>query len=338
MKLEQSLPDSKFGSKSDSKSVTEQTRALQVVNAQLLAEMRQRVQIEAALQQQIQQHEQALRQLRATQAQLIQTEKMSSLGQLVAGIAHEINNPINFIQGNLNPARHYIADLLELLHLYQNSFPQTPQIQAKQEAIDLEFLEADLPKLLNSIATGATRIHDIVRSLRTFSHLDEAEIKTVNIHAGLDSALLMLKSRLKPRSNIKLTKEYGKLPQIECYPGQINQALMNILSNAVDALEEIAHSTYAGTRSPSLTIKTEALNPDWIAISICDNGLGISDEIQQQIFDPFFTTKPVGHGTGLGLSISYQIIVDRHRGHLDCISKPGQGSQFVIRLPVRLWL
>jgi len=337
MKLEQSLPDSKFGSQSDSKSVTEQTRALQVVNAQLLAEMRQRVQIEAALQQQIQQHEQALRQLRATQAQLIQTEKMSSLGQLVAGIAHEINNPINFIQGNLNPARHYIADLLELLHLYQNSFPQTPQIQAKQEAIDLEFLEADLPKLLNSIATGATRIHDIVRSLRTFSHLDEAGIKAVDIHAGLDSALLMLKSRLKPRSNIKLIKEYGKLPQIECYPGQINQALMNILSNAVDALEEIAHSTYAGTRSPSLAIKTEVLNPDWIAISICDNGLGISDQIQQQIFDPFFTTKPVGQGTGLGLSISYQIIVDRHRGHLDCISSPGQGSQFLIRLPVRLW-
>ena len=333
MKLEQSLPDSK----PDSKSIAEQLWALRAANAQLLVERKQHIQKEAALQQQIQQHEQILRRLRTTQAQLIQTEKMSSLGQLVAGIAHEINNPINFIQGNLNPARHYITDLLELLHLYQNSFPQTPQIQAKQEAIDLEFLEADLPKLLNSIATGATRIHDIVRSLRTFSHLDEAETKTVDIHAGLDSALLMLKSRLKPRSNIQLIKEYGKLPQIECYPGRINQALMNILSNAVDALEEIAHSTYAGTRIPSLTIKTEVLNPDWIAISIGDNGLGISDEIQQQIFDPFFTTKPVGRGTGLGLSISYQIIVDRHRGHIDCISSPGQGSQFLIRLPVRLW-
>lgn len=310
--------------------------SLQDATAQLALEKLQRLQVEAALRQQIQQHEQALSQLRATQAQLIQTEKMSSLGQLVAGIAHEINNPINFIQGNLNPARRYMADLLDLLHLYQRSFPQTPQIQAKLETIDLEFLEADLPKLLNSISTGATRIHEIVRSLRTFSHLDEAEVKAVDIHTGIDSALLLLKSRFKQRPKIRLIKNYGTLPMIECYAGQINQALMNILNNAIDALELAAEAAFAAAPALCLTIKTEALSPNWITISISDNGVGIPAQIQPQIFDPFFTTKPIGCGTGLGLSTSYQIITARHLGQLNFSSTPGQGSQFVIQLPTKL--
>ncbi|MBW4466511.1 MAG: hypothetical protein KME07_13890 [Pegethrix bostrychoides GSE-TBD4-15B] len=323
MQLDQSLP------------LESAELALQNAKAQLLVETRRRMQAEAALEEQIQQHEQALRQLRDKQAEMIQTEKMSSLRQLVAGTAHEINNPINFIQGNLNPARRYIADLLDLLHLYQQSSPLTPQIQAKLEAIDLEFLEADLPKLLNSIATGATRIHDIVRSLRTFSHLDEAEIKAVDIHAGIDSALLMLRSRFRSGAKIQIVKAYADLPLVECYPGQINQALMNILNNAVDALEAVARA--APTRALSLTVRTEALSPDWVSVAICDNGIGISPDIQPQIFDPFFTTKPVGQGTGLGLSISYQIITNRHCGKLDYSSSLGKGSQFVVMLPVQLW-
>ncbi|MFM7424662.1 MAG: sensor histidine kinase [Elainella sp.] len=322
-------------------------QALETANQELRFIVTQQQQTEAALQQQNQMLREQLQQLQATQTQIIQTEKMTSLGQLVAGIAHEINNPINFIHGNLNPAKHYIADLLDLLHLYQKTFPPTPQIQQQIETIDLEFLEADLPKLLNSITVGSNRIREIVRALRTFARLDEAELKLADIHEGLDSTLFILKNRLKSKSHqeIKVIKEYGKLPPVECYSGQLNQVFLNILNNAIDALEEKFNRAAAKAEptgdldlpQPSLTIATAVVETEsgpGIEITVADNGIGMTADIKQRIFDPFFTTKSIGKGTGLGLSISYQIIVDRHRGHLQCCSTPGQGSRMLIQIPL----
>jgi len=272
-------------------------------------------------------------QLRKAQMQLVQSEKMSSLGQLVAGVAHEINNPANFIHGNLFHARQYTEELLELLELVSKNQSSllAPEIKDRIEEIDLEFLKKDLPRLFDSMQIGTKRIREIVQSLRKFSRLDEAELKTVDIQEGLDSTLMLLESRLQAqpdRSAIQVVKEYGKLPLVECYAGELNQVFMNLLANAIDALADIP--------SPQIIIRTLLIKDERVQISIADNGSGISKSVQKKIFDPFFTTKPVGLGTGLGLSTSYQIVVQRHGGKLSCIST-GKGAEFVIEIPVRLW-
>ncbi len=307
-----------------------------------------------------QQLKQTLQELQQTQSQLIQNEKMSSLGQLVAGVAHEINNPVTFIYGNLSPASQYIESLLHLLALYQHHYSQpVPEIKAEMKAIDVDFLVEDLPKILSSMKMGANRIREIVLSLRNFSRLDEAEIKPVDIHEGLNNTLLILQSRLKGkpgRPEIQLIKEYGSLPKVECYAGQINQVFMNILTNAIDALEE-AQGDWRRTRGqrssllsppacplPLIRIRTEvgkssssglsSVDQDWVTIRIADNGSGMPQTVKERLFDPFFTTKPVGQGTGLGLSISYQIVVEKHGGQLWCDSAPGQGTEFFIEIPI----
>ncbi len=312
--------------------------------------------------------EQALNELRQTQAQLVQTEKMSSLGHLVAGVAHEINNPINFIYGNINPAQQYITDLLDLIQLYQQVYPNpAPIIQAEITRIDLEFVKQDLPQLLRSLQMGTNRIRQIVLSLRNFSRLDESAMKAVNIHEGIDNTLLILQNRLKAKSNcpeIRLVKQYGDLPLVECYAGQLNQVFMNILSNAIDALEEAwqqqgttrwqesdTHRQTAEVGSqqtidnwktavqsdfkPTIWIQTECTPSDRALVRIRNNGPSIPPNVLARLFDPFFTTKPVGKGTGLGLYISYQIITETHAGVLKCISQPNQGVEFWIEIPIR---
>ncbi|MEG4207965.1 AAA family ATPase [Microcoleus sp. Pol7_A1] len=282
----------------------------------------------------------ALDELRQAQAQLIQTEKMSSLGQLVAGVAHEINNPVNFIYGNLNHAKEYSEQLLHLIDLYQHSnHSPKPEIQDYIEEIDFEYLLEDLPKIFSSMQLGATRIGEIVLSLRNFSRLDEADMKSVDIHEGIESTLLILQNRLNKkadRSAIQVIKKYAKLPLVECYPGQLNQVFMNILTNAIDALEDRHRpQTQIKEKSSTIIIVTEVINCDWIRIRIADNGTGVTEEVLTKLFDPFFTTKPVGSGTGLGLSISYQIVVEKHGGQVQCISAPGQGAEFIIDIPVK---
>jgi signal transduction histidine kinase len=273
---------------------------------------------------------------------MIQSEKMSSLGQLVAGIAHEINNPVNFIYGNLFPAEQYMQDLLELIHAYQAHYPNPlPAIQNTVEAIDLAFVESDLPRLLSSIRMGAERIRQIVSSLRTFSRLDEAECKAVDIHEGIDSTLVILENRLKATSEhpgIRVIKQYGDLPLVECYAGQLNQVFMNILVNALDALEE--HDQHRSHQEidqapSSIVIRTQKIDPDRVAVHIADNGPGMPEAVKQRIFDPFFTTKPIGKGTGIGMSISYQIITENHGGTIRCFSTPQQGTELVIEIPLK---
>ncbi|MDJ0733643.1 MAG: ATP-binding protein [Nostocaceae cyanobacterium] len=283
----------------------------------------------------------ALKELQQTQAQLIQTEKMSSLGQMVAGVAHEINNPVNFIYANLGHANNYFEDLVALILLYQQHYPHPKSdIIEMMEEIDFNYLVEDLPRLLSSMEMGADRIREIVLTLRNFSRLDEAEMKPVNIHEGIDSTLVILHNRIKANREhpaIEIIKEYGELPKVECYAGQLNQVFMNIITNAIDALRE-----YNKTRSwdeisaipMKITISTQILEANWVSICIKDNGSGIPEKVRDKIFDPFFTTKPVGEGTGLGLSISYQIIVDKHGGHLKCMSEPGKGTEFWIQIPV----
>ncbi|TVP58906.1 MAG: PAS domain S-box protein [Nodularia sp. (in: Bacteria)] len=302
--------------------------------ATITRDIRDRKQAEIKLQQQTQNLEKTLYELQRTQSQLIHSEKMSSLGNMVAGIAHEINNPVNFIHGNLIPASEYAQDLLGLVELYQLHFPHPPaEIQAEIAAIDLEFIKEDLIKLLTSMQVGTERIREIVLSLRNFSRLDEAEFKQVNIHDGLESTLMILQNRLKAKPNspeILVIKKYGEIPEIECYPGQLNQVFMNILSNAIDALEENFIR-----EQRQIHIITEVVNTNRVAIRIADNGRGIPQKTLTKLFDPFFTTKDVGKGTGLGLSISYQIIVDKHSGNLSCNSIPGEGAEFVIEIPIQ---
>ncbi|BAY22390.1 multi-sensor signal transduction multi-kinase [Calothrix sp. NIES-2100] len=294
--------------------------------------------LEAKVAERTAQLEEAFKNLQTAQAQLIQNEKMSSLGQLVAGIAHEINNPISFIYGNLTPANEYIDDLMFVLQSYRQHYPHpTPQLQAQIAHIELDFITKDLPKILNSMQVGAERIRDIVMSLRNFSRLDEAEIKAVDIHEGIDSALMILQNRLlanPERPEICVIKEYSQLPAIKCYAGQLNQVFLNLLMNAIDALEE---SIRRGKILAQLQIyiRTQICDSEQIKIAIADNGMGISDSHKPYVFDPFFTTKQVGQGTGLGLSISYQIIVDKHQGQLECQSIPGEGAEFIITLPIR---
>ncbi|AFY36418.1 ATP-binding sensor histidine kinase [Calothrix sp. PCC 7507] len=277
--------------------------------------------------------ESTLEKLYSTQSQLIQAEKMSGLGQLVAGIAHEINNPINFIYGNLQPASEYVASLIELNNLYQRLYPQPlPEIAEKIADIELEFISNDLQKLLSSMRVGADRIRQIVLSLRNFSRLDESEIKSVDIHSGIDSTLLILQHRLQSNSKhpeIEVIQKYGQLPLVNCYASALNQVFMNLINNAIDALEESERN-----RQLTITIQTEFTESKKVVIRIKDNGIGMSESVQNKIFNPFFTTKPVGSGTGLGLSTSYSIVVEKHGGKLSCISAPGEGTEFIIEIPV----
>ena len=281
--------------------------------------------------------EETIVELHRTQSQLIQTEKMSSLGQMVAGVAHEINNPVSFIYGNIAPASQYAQDLITIIELYQKYYPNpTEEIQEEIEALELDFIKKDFVQLLGSMQNGTKRIKEIVLSLRNFSRLDEADFKQVDIHEGIDSTLLILHNRLKWKSNhpeIEIIKEYSPLPKVDCYPGQLNQVFMNILANAIDALEDEVKNNQNFT--PKIRIATELSANSHIRICIADNGSGIPEEVKSKLFDPFFTTKEIGKGTGLGLSISYQIIVDKHRGKLSCQSVLGEGTEFMIEIPIR---
>ena len=280
--------------------------------------------------------------LRQTQTQLVQSEKMSSLGQLVAGVAHEINNPVNFIYGNLSYVTDYTRDLLDLVQLYQEKYPNSqPEIEAQLEEIEFDFIQEDLPKILSSMKVGADRIRQLVLSLRNFSRLDESEVKAVDIHEGIDSTLLILQHRLKSkpdRSPIEIIKKYGKLPKVECYAAQLNQVFMNIISNAIDELESLAKES-SETKYLAISIQTEFIPSteeqiERVRITIQDNGRGIPETVIKQVFEAFFTTKPVGKGTGLGLSISYQIVVEKHKGMIECHALPEHGTEFVVEIPV----
>jgi light-regulated signal transduction histidine kinase (bacteriophytochrome) len=278
---------------------------------------------------QSQQLAKTLQELKETQTQLIQTEKMSSLGQLVAGIAHEINNPVSFIYGNLSHLSEYTEDILKLLYLYQWHFPDSNgEINSLAKDIDLEFVVEDLPSILNSMRIGAERISTIVSSLRNFSRLDEAEMKPVNLNEGIENTLLILQHRLFP--SIQVVKDYSDLPLVECYAGQLNQVFMNVLTNAIDALNSSTKEN-----KPQIHIRTEMQKADWVTIRIKDNGPGIKEDIKARIFEPFFTTKPVGKGIGLGLAISYRILVDKHGGAIKCISEVGKGTEFYLEIPLR---
>jgi len=313
--------------------------AVSLDNALLYASVEQKVQARTQeLNEKNTRLQQTLVELQRTQTQLIQSEKMSSLGQMVAGVAHEINNPVGFIYGNLTPASEYVQDLLSLIRVYQQEYPNpTALVEETTEEIDLDFIVEDLQKLLDSMKVGAERIGNIVLSLRNFSRLDEAEKKLVDLHEGIDNTLMILQPRLRASGQeveIELVTDYGDVPPITCYPSQLNQVFMNILSNSIDALEEARKQGEQRATAPTITICTAIADPNTVQIRISDNGPGIPEKIRQRIFDPFFTTKPVGKGTGLGLSIGYSIVVERHGGELSCHSELGNGTEFVIEIPI----
>ncbi len=313
--------------------------AIAINQAKLFIESKESAQIALAKQKEL---EEIVSQLQQTQSQLIQSEKMSSLGQMVGGIAHEINNPVSFIFGNITHAKEYIQDLFNLIALYQQHYPEPDaEIEEELESIELDFIREDLPCLLNSMKTGAERIRDIVKSLRIFSKLHEAELKEVDLHENLDSTLMLLDNRIKaqPYSQpIQVIKQYGQLPFVECYAGQLNQVFMNLLTNAIDAIQDRNKNRKSEEviADPGiLWITTILTDKKTIQIKIADNGVGMTADVLAKIFDPFYTTKPVGSGTGLGLSTSYKIIVEQHKGHLSCISEPGLGTEVVIEIPLR---
>ncbi|MCT7985389.1 response regulator [Laspinema sp. A4] len=279
-----------------------------------------------------------LKDLQRAQSQLIQSEKMSSIGQLVAGVAHEINNPVTFIYSNLSHLQEYTQDLIDLVQLYQQEMNQPSQvIQNKLESIDLNFMLQDLPKVIGSMQHGSDRIRKIVLSLQEFTHFERSGLQCIQINEALENTLLILGHRLQSNETyqeIQVVKKYGKLPSIESYAAQINQAFLQILNNALDAIE--TSRLYSASNPGCLTIQTETLNENRVLIRIADNGPGIPDAVKSQIFDPFFSTKPVGSGTGLGLSMVYQIVVQQHQGTIECISNPQKGTEFKIELPIRI--
>ncbi len=323
------------------------------LNNQLEVQIQERQQAEQSLQlltkeleQRVQERtlalQQALQNMQNMQIKLVHTEKMSSLGNLVAGIAHEVNNPVSFIQSNLDPLQEYTQNLLDFIQLYQKHYPNPDaEIQAEAKSIDLEFVQEDLPKILRSMRIGTHRISEIVLSLRNFSRKDEAEFKAVDIHDGIESTLLILQHRLKAqpeRPEIHLVKYYGELPLVECSAGALNQVFMNILANAIDALESHNGSrTYQDIESNpnQIMIRTTVMDANWVEIVIADNGPGIPEHLEQRILDPFFTTKPVGKGTGMGMSISYQIVTELHGGNLTFVSTPAKGTEFIIQIQIR---
>jgi signal transduction histidine kinase len=316
---------------------------LQAFNEQLESRVNERtaklLQSEAQLRLKTQELEDSLAHLKQTQSQLVQAEKISSLGQLVAGIAHEVNNPIGFVSGNIEHACQYVNDLLTLIELYQSEYPEpSAEIEDEIEAIDLEFIKEDLLNVLNSMNVGMQRIQEIMSSLRNFTRVDNTEKQAVNIHEGIESTLMILQHRLKAnrdRPEIQVIKSYGDLPLIACYSGQLNQVFMNAIANAIDALDESNQGrSFADIEAhPNIIrIQTEMLG-NYAAIRIADNGSGMSEDDRQQIFEAFFTTKPVGKGTGLGLSISYQIVTEKHGGKLTCVSALGKGTEFTIEIP-----
>ena len=326
--------------------VQKRTEELLYKNQQLQQASEQLKHLNSTLTEQAEQLGQALHHLKKAQAQLVHTEKMSSLGQLVAGIAHEINNPVNFIYANLFHVSNYTTDLFELVRLYQQRY-QDPEIKQQIEAIELDYITTDLPKILASMQVGAERISQIVQTLRNFSRLDESGRKRFNIHEGIDSTLLILQSRLRSQAGawgrgedngypeIQVIKEYGDLPLVECYPRQINQVFMNIISNAIDAINDfLVNGKFSLDNPPIIAIKTQRVDENQIQAIVWNNGPEISGENIGRIFDPFFTTKPVGKGTGLGLSICYQI-VENHSGSISVNSEPGQGCEFAIILPIQ---
>lgn len=286
----------------------------------------------------------AIETLKSTQLQLVQTEKMSSLGQLVAGIAHEINNPVNFIHGNLAHAESYMQQMLDAIAIYR-PFAQSAGANDALEMIDedeLDFTQEDFPKLLNSMKTGTARIRDIVSGLRTFSRIDESPCKEIDLHESIDSTLIILRSRLKGKGEypeVEVVQNYGDLMEIECYSGELNQVFMNILGNAIDAIKERYQNQLANQIQPPagrIEITTQLDDPQTVRITIADNGLGMSEATCNKIFEPFFTTKAVGKGTGLGLALAYAIITEKHQGQLICASELGHGTRFDICLPIRL--
>ncbi|MEA5617404.1 response regulator [Cronbergia sp. UHCC 0137] len=303
--------------------------------------------------------QQTLDNLQSTQLERIQSEKMVSLGQLVAGIAHEFNNPISFIYGNLQYANQYVQELVNLIKIYQDEYPEpVPRIQQIIEEIDIYFLVNDLEKLMSAMHRGSNRIREIVMALQNFSRLDEAQMKRVNIHEGIDNCLVMLTYRLNKTTahpNIDVVKDYGNLPLVHCYPGELNQVFMHLLNNAIDAFEQLevsndksltinkafenrhyfqSNSISPSINNPQIRIHTQITDSQTVKIAIADNGRGIDESLRSRLFDPFFTTKPVGRGSGLGLSISYQIIVQKHQGKLTYISSPETGTEFMIEIPI----
>lgn len=312
----------------------QQTSILKVIATRSAAEIEHQLSKKALKKQNIY-LQRTLKKLKKTQAQLIQAEKMSSLGEMVAGIAHEINNPVTFILGNLNYVDRYAKDILDLVRiLHKNSSNLPDEVAEKIEEIELDYIEEDLPKLLESMEGGANRISKIVKSLQVFSRLDKTKVISVDVHVIIDSILLILQPRLQnPLFQIEVIQDYGELPLVNCYPNALKQAIMNIINNAIDALEIKFSQNKFGEEQPKISIKTEKLENDWFGIYISDNGLGITEENYSKIFDPFFTTKPVSQGTGLGLSISYQIIVEQHEGRIKCISSSNKGAVFAIEMP-----
>jgi signal transduction histidine kinase len=318
------------------KRVDSRTMELSQANQKLQEEVNHRQQIQENLQK-------SLYDLKHAQSLLIQSEKMSALGQMVAGIAHEINNPVNFICGNLNYVRDYAEDILKVLELYQQHYPDpAPEITSTAEAVELEFIQEDLMKMLNSMQVGGDRIREIILSLRYFSRQEGREMELIDIHEGIDSTLMILHNRLKFKANrpaIEVIKEYDpNLKNVECCGGEMNQVFMNILANAIDAIEESSsEKNFEEIKANPFLIRicTKVSNSNTAIIKICDNGPGMSEELCDRIFDPFFTTKPIGKGTGIGLSISWHIVTEKHGGSLQCYSTPGQGTEFAIELPIR---